>query len=920
MSIWFVSLAAFAYLAILFLVAQWADRNAGQPGTLGERVFNSPLVYTLSIAVYCTSWTFFGAVGTASRDGLEFMAIYLGPSLVFFGWVFLLRKLARISRSLRITSIADFISSRFGKSQSIAALVTVVAMIATTPYIALQLKAVALSFEVLTGQAGVVLASTDGFLPTDTPMFFDTALLVIVAIGGLTLLFGTRHLNANERHAGIVAAIAFESLVKLIAFVSIGVFVVWGINGSPSLLLQSMANNDTLEHVFTLTQSQYGRWVTLLIISAIAAICLPRQFQVTVVENEAGDHLRSAAWMFPLYLFVLCLFVVPIAWTGLNILPDNADPDLFVLTLPLSQGNQFLALLAFIGGFSSATSMIIIACVVLALMICNHIVVPLLVRAGALDPLRSDANFSRALLNIRRGSIVVVLLLGYFYLQLSEDTAALASIGLISFAGAAQLLPAIVSGVFWRRATANAAFAAISVGTIIWAYTLLLPAIERSGVPLGLLSETGPLGLSFLNPEGLLGISNWDSLTHSLFFSLSINFLILIAVSNFSIQSRLDRQQAHLFVSTFELPEPALRQQQTYVPSLDELRQLSERFLGSRRTTELFQSHDKHRGSTESGQTTGSITSPPLTRDVERALAGNLGAASARVIVKRLAQSQDITHDEAIQILDEAQQLALYSQQLEDQRQALSDTASKLVKANARLTEIDRNKDEFLRQISHELRTPLTSVRSFASILESNDNIPPETKARYLGIIRTETERLTRMLEGMLIQRRVEDNVFEFNFVNHDPNTTLEKALRLVEAGAVANGVAIRVYLDVPTAQGDGVTISADADALNQVFLNVLSNAIKFADKHDPVVNVSSSHTAGKWQVVIQDNGPGLGEVDPFAQDQPSRAGRWIGAGMGLRVSQTIMKGHRGHIAISNDDGAKVTISLPIADDIDGTT
>ena len=176
------------------------------------------------------------------------------------------------------------------------------------------------------------------------------------------------------------------------------------------------------------------------------------------------------------------------------------------------------------------------------------------------------------------------------------------------------------------------------------------------------------------------------------------------------------------------------------------------------------------------------------------------------------------------------------------------------------------------------------------------------------------------MLEGILIQRRVEDNVFEFNFVNQDPNTTLEKALRLVEAAAVANDVAIRVDLGITTAQGDCVTVSADADALNQVFLNVLSNAIKFADKHDPVVIVSSGHRAGKWQVVIQDNGAGFGEVDPFAQDQPSRTGRWIGAGMGLRVSQTIIKEHGGHIAISNNDGAKVTINLPVADDIDIAT
>ena len=908
---WITGGSALGYLAVLFFIAYWAEDQARHSKWLGRQLKTSPLIYTLSIAVYCTSWTFFGAVGTAAKNGLEFVAIYLGPSVVFFGWLFFVRKLARISRAERITSIADFLSSRFGKSQSIGALVTIVALIATTPYIALQLKAVSQSIEVISSASAPQLQSHQADQATsdaiDASSVFalgsvDVALLVAIVIGLFTLLFGTRHLNANERHTGIVAAIAFESVVKLIAFVAVGVFVVWGLNGSPGSLLDAMATRPDLERVFTLEEAQYSRWMTLLIISAIAAICLPRQFQVTVVENEHGDHLRAASWMFPLYLFVLCLFVVPIAWTGLATLPAGSDPDMFVLTLPLANGNNGLALLAFIGGFSSATSMMIIASIVLALMLCNHIIIPVLIGFGFLDSGGSEAQLARSVLNVRRLGILVVLGLGYAYLRLTDETAALASIGLISFVGAAQFLPAIVMGVFWRNASGPAAFWAILLGTVIWAYTLLLPAIERSGVPLGLVGTD----LGLLAPQGLLGQSHWDPLAHALFFSLSVNSIVLVLISLLVRPKAIESEQASRFVDVFSTGAGAPNPSTARTAPITALRDLSMRFLGKRKTRQLFERQLGGVDFQQDNLTLSASQTNSLLGQVEASLSANLGAASARVIINRLAQAQPISADEAIQILDEAQQLAAYSARLELQRKELAKTADDLAAANQQLTLIDQSKDEFLRQVSHELRTPLTSVRSFAEIMESDPDLPPERRARFLSIIRIETQRLTRMLEGILIQRRGEITHAPASRKLFDPAQVLDQCHSLVEAAIIEHGIDLDLSHSGETAQ-----VFGNADRLQQAILNLVTNAIKFADGQAPRVQVHSSLSDGNWVLTIHDNGPGFGDQDPFDTNVPNSAGRWLGAGVGLRVTRDIVAEFSGQLKLWDDKGAWVQLSIP---------
>ena len=451
-------LVCMSYVVLLFLVAFAAERAAlrGRGDWMSQ-----PLVYTLSLSVYCTAWTFYGAVGNAARSGLEFLTIYLGPTIVMVGWWWVLRKLVRIGRSQRITSVADLISSRFGKSNLLAVCVTLLAVIGTTPYIALQLQSVTLSFAAFAEAGGLDAPVTDSNA---------TAIWVASGLALFTIVFGTRNLDVNERHYGVVMAIAVEAVVKLCALLAVGIFVVWGVSGGVSETLQRIDAS-----AIGMAEIHGGRWAALTFLSGAAFLCLPRMFQVLVVENEDESHLQTASWAFPVYVMLISLFVIPIAVVGLQTLPEGSNPDLFVLTVPLSQGRDGLAILSFLGGFSSATSMVIVAAIALSTMVSNHIVMPIWVRVtGGGASMSGDVR--NVVLLARRLAIAGVVFLGYLYFYLSGRGAALTSIGLVSFAGVVQVLPAMLGGIFWRGATRMGALSGLLCGFLIWLFTLFLPS------------------------------------------------------------------------------------------------------------------------------------------------------------------------------------------------------------------------------------------------------------------------------------------------------------------------------------------------------------------------------------------------------------------------------------------------------------
>jgi Na+/proline symporter/nitrogen-specific signal transduction histidine kinase len=863
------------YVALLFALAFHVDRQSRVGGLAWLR---SPVVYTLSISIYCTSWTFYGAVGSAARDGLEFITIYLGPTLVFAGWWWLLRKLVRIGRAHRITSIADLISSRYGKSPSLAVLVTLIAVVAATPYIALQLQSVTRTYQVIAPEADAA-----------TTAFWVAAGLAVFAV-----LFGTRNLDANERHHGVVAAIALEAIVKLVALIAVGVFVVFGLAGGIGRLFEGVP-----PEVIHGGAEVFGpRWLALTFLSATAIICLPRQFHVTVVENVDERHLATASWLFPLYLFAMSLFIMPIAVAGLKFMPEGANPDLFVLTLPLAFGRDELALLAFLGGFSSATSMVIMAAIALSTMVSNHIVAPVAFRfLTAHRQISGDVR--NLLLATRRISIAAILALGYVYFRLTGGSAALAAIGLIAFVGVAQFLPSLVGGLFWRGATRAGALAGLTAGFLLWAYTLFLPSFEGDFVLGAEVLREGPWGIAALRPQALLGLDGVDPLIHALVWSVGVNTLLFLAVSGLSETRPLERLQAALFVDVYRTGGGVPPRFVEGPATSEDLFVLAQRILGAEPARELFDEMARAQGRP------GRLPHPTDTviARLERELSGSVGAASAHAMVGRIAGRQAVGMPELIDIADETQRLIETSRKLAEKSAELERAAAQLREANARLRMLDAQKDEFLSQVSHELRTPMTSIRSFSEILLEGEPITEDERRRFMAIIHDESLRLTRLLDEILDIGRLEAGTLELPLAPVDPEATITAALGTVSGLARKSGIAIR-RTPVPA----GVAVRANEDRLRQVLINLLSNAVKYNGAQAPEITVRPAVRDGALLIDVIDNGGGVTPDEAVVVFEKftrgSRASRGQGAGLGLPISRALMRRMGGDLTVEFDGRA----------------
>jgi Na+/proline symporter/signal transduction histidine kinase len=646
---WSVVALALGYVSILFAVAWYADRTARprKPGGGGR-----PLVYALSLAVYCTSWTFFGSVGLAASTGYDFFPVYLGPILLFvFGWRVLLR-IVRLAKSQNITSVADFLAARYGKSQAVAAIVTVIAVAGTLPYIALQLKAVALSVNALLGPGAL------GHLHFPA----DTALIIAVAMGIFAILFGTRHIDATEHQEGLIVAVAAESLVKLAAFLTVGFFVVFSVFGGIGNFFNAVSTRTELSKIFAQGLNG-GTWVTVTFLSMVCIVLLPRQFHVTVVENNSERELQRASWLFPVYLILINLFVVPIAAAGLLGLPKGAfDADTFVLALPLSKGAEAVTLLAFIGGLSAATAMVIVDSVALAIMVCNGLVLPLLLRHRSDESASNQQDMTRLLLTIRRVAIFAIVLLGYLFYRLLGQTHGLASIGLVSFAAIAQFAPAFFGGLIWRKATARGAIAGIVIGFAVWAYTLLLPWIIEAGwVPRSVLTD-GPFGLGFLSPQALFYL-RFEPLTHGVLWSMAANICAFISVSLLKAPEPVERLQAQVFVAG-DMPRPpaspAFRLWRTSI-TVGDLQNTVSRYLGAERAERSFAEFAESRGVPLSPEAGADIQ---LLRFTEHLLASAIGAASSRLVLSLLLRRGDAGSQSALRLLDDASEALQYNRDL----------------------------------------------------------------------------------------------------------------------------------------------------------------------------------------------------------------------------------------------------------------
>ncbi len=871
------------YVLVLFAVAFWAERSA-KAGRV--RWLNSPITYTLSLSIYATAWTFYGAVGSAARSGLEYLTIYLGPTLVFIGWFWLLRKMVRIGRAQRVTSIADMISSRYGKSGGLAVLVTLLAVLGTTPYIALQLQSVTLSFSVFTN------AGTGAGTP-------NTAIWIAVGLALFTIIFGTRSLDLNERHPGLVSAIAAEAVVKLAAIVAVGVFVVWGVADGPSDMLARIEASPVAD-----TPLNGARWLGLTALAGAAILCLPRMFQVLVVENSDERHLATAGWAFPLYLLLISLFVVPIAVAGMSLPGTGDNPDLYVLTVPLSLGQDALALLVFLGGFSAATSMVIVAALALSTMVSNHVIVPLWLRSSQ-DGVVLSQDMRKVALTARRVSIAAILFLGWVYYRLSGGTAALASIGLISFLGVSQILPALVGGILWRGATRLGAALGIGAGFLIWAWLLLLPNIAETGGLMPDVLAEGPWGIGWLAPDSPLGLQASDPLLTAMVLSLGANTALFILGSLFSFPSPLERLQGAQFVNVFDHSR-AVKGWTGAAGAADDLRIMAQRIMGDDRAIALFRNAAREQG--RDGELPE--PTPDFLDHLERELAGSVGAATAHAMVAQITGAASVGVGDLLAVADETAQIMEYSSQLEAKSEELAQTAGRLREVNAKLTELSVQKDAFLSQISHELRTPMTSIRSFSEILMQADKVDDAARTRFSRIIHDESLRLTRLLDDLLDLSVLENGRVTLNMSEAQLGDVLDRAIHAAGAEA-GDGITL-----VRDRAREAVALWTDPDRLAQVFINLISNARKYCDAAVPELVISVVDTRQGLEIEFADNGSGIPTrqealiFEKFARLDTARGAP--GAGLGLAISREIMARLDGDLVfVPGQGGATFRVRLP---------
>jgi Na+/proline symporter/signal transduction histidine kinase len=896
-TILFVSLC---YIGMLFAVAYYGDKRADK----GRSIINSPYVYALSLAVYCTAWTFYGSVGRAVRSGPGFLSIYIGPTLMAtLGWL-VLRKILRISRIHRITSIADLIASRYGKSMMLGGVVAVIAVLGIVPYISLQLKAISTSYLLLSnfveGPVSVQFRNLS--------IFKDTAFYVAFILATFAVLFGTRKPEATERHEGLVAAIALESIVKLLAFLVVGLFVTYGLYDGFGDLFSRAHDWSEVSKLFTIGQKHgsYTDWIFYTFISMMAIIFLPRQFQVTVIENVNEDHLKKAVWLFPLYLLAINVFVLPVAIAGmLEFTGSSVDADTFVLQLPMAHQQSHLTLLVFLGGMSAATSMVIVETIALSTMISNNLVMPILLHIPFLR-LAERTDLSSWLMAIRHAAIVLTILLGYVYFRQSAEYYPLVAIGLVSFAGVAQFAPAVLGGIYWKGGTKAGALSGLVAGFLVWLYTLVLPTMTEAGIIPYSFIQQGPFGLAWLRPFHLFGLTGFDTISHGVFWSLLANIGAFVGVSLFSKQSALEHTQATMFVDVFRLSqrseEPLVWRGTALVP---DLKSLLVRFLGKERTEEALGEYaETHAIDWDLSKT----ADPSFVNHVEKLLAGAIGSASARVMVASVVKDELLGIQEVMDIVDETRQAIIYSRQLEK-------AWSELKAANERLKELDRLKDEFISTVTHELRTPLTAIQSIAEILRDYPETEKSEQKNFLEIMINEIRRLSRLINQVLDFQKIESGRMQWNIKPLNMIDVVQEAVDATRQLVTHNEMLMTVHMprEVPN-------ITGDRDQLIQALVNLISNAVKFCEPRTGQVDVHLAHRYNKLYISVKDNGIGINEDDQsvifeqFRQISPSGRGRPQGSGLGLAIVRRIIEFHAGQISVESvvGKGATFKIVLPI--------
>ena len=878
------------YLAVLFFIAHWAEKKGNSQWT------NNPYVYTLSLAVYCTAWTYYGSIGVAADSGLGYLPIYLGPIIIAPSWILILKKIIRISRVNKISSIADFISLRYGNSRFLGAIVTVICLTGILPYIALQLKAISETFHIVTKTA------------TNLYVLDDTTTYVAVALALFASYYGTRYVDASEKRKGIVTAVAMESVLKLVFFVIIGIYVTYFVfDGFDDIyqkasLLENFKEKNTIGGL-----PQAINWFLLCVLSMFAIFLLPRQFQVSVIENNRENHINTAVWLFPLYLLIFNLFVYPIAWGG-NILFDGKEvnSDAYSLLIPQFFNNKTLTVIVFLGGFSAAISMIVVSSIGLSTMLTNNVLIPY----NLLGKLKSDETISsQKIVNSRKFGIFSLIILSYFIYRFFGLDYSLVSIGLVAFVIIAQLAPAFFGALFWRRGSRLGAIYSILIGFLICIYTLLIPyAIGISNHESSFISH-GFSGIELLKPFQLFGLDYLQPVPHALFWSLLFNSFTYFAVSVSFKGNYRERNYAEMFV---DINKYITNHENAFIwkgiAYRNDIEKVLIRFLGEERTKRAMNIFNVKYNVDKNQE----LADARLIKFSENLLTGHIGTASARILISSVVKEEKISLPEVLKILEESKENIIINKKLTETSNELKEISAKLQTANSSLIKKDQQKDEFLDTVTHELRTPITAIRAASEILHDDDEIPEELKKQFLQNIISESDRLNRLIDKILDLEKFETGKQTINPEKNNLVQTIEKSVEALQQLIKNKNITIHIE------SKHKINAYYDEDRIFQVITNLVSNAVKFCPESDGLITIQITEKHDFIQTSVLDNGRGIPTsdfdviFDKFYQSTNQNIKKPVGSGLGLAICKQIIEHHKGKIwAQPSLKGACISFTLP---------
>lgn len=879
------------YLGLLFLIAQWAERNRNSKWT------NNPYVYSLSLAVYCTAWTYYGSIGVAADSGLNYLPIYIGPVIAFPLWIVILKKIIRISRVNKISSIADFISLRYGNSRFLGALVTLIALLAIIPYIGLQLKAISETFHIVTQSS------------ENSNIFYDTSTYVAFILALFASYYGTRYVDASEKRIGMVTAVAFESVLKLFFFLILGLYVTFYVfDGFADIHNQATV----LEH-FEERNTIGGlegavNWMMLIVLSFFAIFLLPRQFHMSIVENNRERHVRTAIWLFPLYLLLFNFFVYPIAWGG-NILFDGQgmNSDMFSLLIPQSRGNEFMTVLVFLGGFSAAISMIVVSSISLSTMLSNNLLIPY----GFLGSLQKDTqerNTSR-IVRIRRIGIFSLIILAFLYYRFFIMDYSLVSVGLISFVIVAQLAPAFFGALFWKRGSLIGAINGIFIGCSICFYTLLLPFFLSSLNPDSLFFKVGFGGFELLQPFQLFGLDYLEPVPHALFWSLFFNLMVYLAFSVSFKGNYRERNYAEMYV---DIDKYITNHENAFVwkgtAYVSDIEKVLKRFLGEDRTKRALSIFKMKYNIAPDNL----MADARLIKFSENLLTGHIGTASAKILIAGVTKEDKISLTEVLKILEESKETITINKKLTETSNELKQLTGQLKLANEALLVKDQQKDEFLDTVTHELRTPITAIRAASEILYEDEEIPEELRKQFLQNIISESDRLNRLIDKILDLEKFETGKQTIHLSEQNIIHTIANSIKPLQQLIANKGI----HLEFNENQKP-ILIAYDDERIIQVMTNLISNAIKFCEDKEGIIIIQSKNEEEAVLVSVFNNGRGVNPddltsiFDKFYQSNNQNIKKPIGSGLGLAISKQIIEAHKGKIWAENQENG-VTFSFII--------